>query len=67
MNEYDDTAADSTPERRLAEIASILAAGILRLHKRFALPTEKGQIIAPESSPEGLELPDETRLSVCAG
>ena len=60
-------ASELTAEERLAEIASILAAGILRLHKRFALPTEKGQIIAPESSPESLEVSDETRLSVCVG
>ena len=62
-----DVTTELTAEERLAEITSILAAGILRLHKRFALPTENGQIIAPESSPEGLEVPDETRLSVCAG
>jgi hypothetical protein len=62
-----DVTSELTAEERLAEIASILAAGILRLHKRFALPTEKGQIIAPESLPEGLEVPGETRLSVCAG
>lgn len=62
-----DTTSELTAEDRLAEIAAILAAGILRLHKRFALPTENGQIIAPESSPEGLAVPDGTRLSVCVG
>jgi len=30
-----------TPEERLAEVASILARGILRLHMRGALPAEK--------------------------
>jgi len=30
-----------TPEDRLAEIASILARGLLRLHTREALPAEK--------------------------
>jgi hypothetical protein len=33
--------AQMTPEERLAEIASILARGILRLHTRGALPAEK--------------------------
>ena len=36
---FDPTDPDSmTSEQRLAEIAQILAAGILRLHQRAALP-----------------------------
>ena len=33
--------ARTTPEERLAEVAGILARGILRLHTRNALPAEK--------------------------
>ena len=50
---------------RLREIAGILAAGILRLHARAALPSE--QPLNPgksaDSSPNGLEVPGKTRLS----
>jgi hypothetical protein len=62
-----DVDCELTVEERLAEIASILAVAILRLRTRFALPAKNGQEISPESSPEGLEVPDESRLSVCAG
>lgn len=66
MSNFDDP-AQLPPDERLAEIASLLAMGILRLRRRFALPGKTGQKISPESAPEGLEVPDETRLSVCAG
>ena len=60
--------ASMTPDERLSEVASIFAAGILRLHARAALscdnPTpEKSQ----NSAPPGLELSGETVLSVNRG
>ena len=52
---------------RLSELGRILAAGVLRLRQRAALPTENGRKNLPESSPEGLEVPAKTRLSVRVG
>ena len=55
----------SPPDQRLAEVARILATGILRLRARVALPTADP---APEkltnSPPPSLDLPPETVLSV---
>lgn len=55
------------PDERLREVASILAAGVLRLRQRAALPTHDAQKKSPESSAAGLEVPDETVLSVHTG
>jgi hypothetical protein len=57
-----------TPEQRRAEVAEILAAAVLRLRLRVALPgadtvAEK----SPKSVPNCLEVPFATRLSVHAG
>ncbi len=57
---FDPTDPDSmTPEHRLAEIAQILAAGVLRLHQRAALPASD---IPPDSAPNRLADGGETRL-----
>jgi hypothetical protein len=60
-----------TPDERLAEVASILAAGVLRLHARAALPDDAGSQSAPENLTESvsscLEVSDETVLSVHNG
>ena len=60
--------ASMTPDERLSEVASIFAAGILRLHARAALSCDNP---AAENSknpaPRGLELSDETVLSVHCG
>ena len=56
-----------TPDERLREAAAILAAGVLRLHQRAALPGENGRKNLVKSSPEGLEVPAKTRLSVRVG
>lgn len=74
-----------SPEERLDKIAAILAAGLLRLDRRDALPpgappqtldvaatkvAALGGLAAenpPKRPPEGLELSDETRLSVRVG
>jgi hypothetical protein len=47
----------------LREIARILAAGILRLHRRAALPVEGGPEKREDSAPNCLEVPDKSRLS----
>jgi hypothetical protein len=57
-----------TPDERLSEVASILAAGILRLHARAALSgdhLEPGE--SPNSSGIGLEVCGKTVLSVQRG
>ena len=70
MRPIDDS--DSlTPDERLAEIAGIFAAGILRLQTRAALSGEPAKDSAEEnlakSASPGLEVPDETVLSVHNG
>jgi hypothetical protein len=56
---------------RLSEVGTILAAGVLRLHRRAALPAAVDQDQSPENPPENLEdsleLPDKTVLSVHTG
>ena len=52
---------------RLREIVAILAAGILRLQRRAALPTAASAPMDPEKPVDPalncLEVPDKTRLS----
>ena len=51
--------------KRLHELASILAASVLRLPAQAALPDDDyGQKISPDSGPAGLEVSDEIVLSV---
>ncbi len=55
--------ANMTPEERLAEVAAILAEGVLRLRRRAAVPAT----VAParnllESEQDGLDDSPETRL-----
>jgi hypothetical protein len=54
-------------DERLREVAAILAAGVLRLRQRFALPVEKDGKNPAKQPPDGLELSAETRLSVRVG
>jgi hypothetical protein len=56
-----------TPDERLREVATILAAGVLRLRQRAALPTDDAQKKPAELSAAGLEVPEETVLSVHTG
>ena len=57
-----------TPDERLSEVAGILAAGVLRLHARAALPGDNpGLEKSPDSGPAGLEVSGETVLSVHSG
>jgi hypothetical protein len=54
---------------RIREIAAILAAGVVRLRCRAALPgpCPAGPQILPETTPNCLELSDDPRLSVHTG
>jgi hypothetical protein len=60
-----------TPDERLREVAAILAAGILRLRARTALPADPDEHPGPENPRETgqdcLEVRPETVLSVHAG
>jgi hypothetical protein len=60
-----------TTEQRLAEVSAILAAGVLRLRRRCALPATSppvGNLQNPQESGEpGLEYQAETRLHVQRG
>jgi hypothetical protein len=60
-------AARGPDEQRLVDIASILAAGILRLQDRQSLPIPKQVKNPGDSSPDRLELSGETVLSVVHG
>jgi hypothetical protein len=53
--------------QRLVDIASILAAGILRLRDRQSLPSGDKSGNRGDSSPDRLELSGETVLSVVHG
>jgi len=46
-----------TPEERLTESAAILAAGVLRLHRRAAIPVSPDAQIPSDSSRNCLDLP----------
>jgi hypothetical protein len=60
-----------TDDERLREVARILAAGVLRLGARAALPPAAVQVpgpqFLPETGPNCLEVPPETVLSVHTG
>lgn len=60
-------AARLTSDERLREVASILAAGVLRLRRRAALPTDDSRKQSAKSSAAGLEVSNETVLSVHTG
>ena len=58
--------ANMTPEERVAEVAAILAEGVLRLRRRAAVPAVPGDVpavkIPLESGQNGLDEGAETRL-----
>ena len=70
MRPHADPAA-MTADERLRELAGILAAGILRLRSRSALPADPGERPGPENSPDSgqdsLEVAPKTVLSVHTG
>ncbi len=61
----------SGAERRRGEVAEILAAGVVRLRVRAALPGTNGggggREQTPEIGPNWLEVPTEVRLTVPPG
>ncbi len=59
--------ARTPDEQRLVDIASILAAGILRLRERQSLPVTKQAKKPGDWAAERLELSGETVLSVVHG
>ena len=59
-----NTSSPLTAEQRHQAVAAILARGVLRYHRRIMrLDSGPGEIF-PDSSPGGLEVLGETRLSV---
>jgi hypothetical protein len=66
MSDCADAARVSHDDRR-REAAEILAAGLLRLSRRSALSAENALENPAKLPPEGLEVPEETVLSVHAG
>jgi len=60
-------AARLSPDERLREIATILAAVVSRLPRQAALPAEGVLEKSPENSTDGLEVSTEMRLSVRVG
>ena len=71
MDRLDDDYAVFTAEQRSREVAAILAAGVLRLRSRAALPTvsrsDAGPENLPDSVPNCLEVSSQTVLSVHTG
>jgi hypothetical protein len=71
MLQHTDDAGILTDDDRLREIAGLLAAGILRLRCRAALPpapaNDPGPKNPPDSSLNCLEVPRESRLNVHMG
>jgi hypothetical protein len=69
MRPFDDSSP--TADERFQELASILAAGILRLHERAALPIRDADVALPQdlegTADPWLEVPLGTRLSVHVG
>ena len=61
--QYDNNPDLPTPEQQRREIASILAAGILRLRARAALAPATGLGKTENSAPNCLEVPPKTVLS----
>jgi hypothetical protein len=55
------------PNQQLVDVASILAAGVLRLRERQSLPTPKMLEKPSDSAAQRLELSGETVLSVVHG
>jgi hypothetical protein len=56
-----------SPDECLREVAAILATGVSRLRQASALSAKFAEKNPAESSPDGLEVPAETRLSVRVG
>jgi hypothetical protein len=63
-----DDPSSLTPDERFSEVAAILAGGVLRLYARSALSGDDlGREKSPNVGPVGLEVSEETVLSVHCG
>lgn len=63
-----DDPSSLTTDDRFSEVATILAAGVLRLHARAARSGNNlDQAKTPNSGPSGLEVSGETVLTVHCG
>ena len=52
-----------TPDQRFKQAAAILAKGVVRYQRSVRRSESRPEEKSPESSPGGLEVPGETRLS----
>jgi hypothetical protein len=60
---FDPTDPDQmSADERVAEVAAILAVGVLRLRRRHALSLPSPPQMFPDSVKTGLEVPDDLRL-----
>jgi hypothetical protein len=60
---FDPTDPDQmSADERVAEVAAILAVGVLRLHRRHALAAPASPQISSTSARTGLEVPADLRL-----
>ena len=60
----DASFSELTVDQRLKQVAAILARGVRRYHRRLRRSESRPEKEAPESSPAGLEVPGNPRLSV---
>ncbi|GIW84005.1 MAG: hypothetical protein KatS3mg106_518 [Gemmataceae bacterium] len=60
----DSSFSDLTAEQRFKQVAAILARGVRRYHRRLRRSQSRPENEVPESSPAGLEVPGNPRLSV---
>jgi hypothetical protein len=60
---------DLTPSQRFEQVAAILAKGVIRCKRHLRAVASVPEQVSSESSPQGLEVPGKTRLSVsrCIG
>jgi hypothetical protein len=60
----DSSVSELTAEQRLKQVAAILARGVRRYRNRLRRSASRPEKEVPESSPAGLEVPGNPRLSV---
>ncbi|GIW56604.1 MAG: hypothetical protein KatS3mg082_3008 [Nitrospiraceae bacterium] len=60
----DASFSELTADQRLKQVAAILSRGVRRYHHRLRRSQPRPEKDVPESSPAGLEVPGNPRLSV---
>lgn len=60
----DASFSEMTADQRLKQVAAILARGVRRCHRRLRRSESRPEKEVSESSPAGLEVPGNPRLSV---